>query len=159
MKLFKNQNGYSDVITVAFIAGIIGAIFITGTFIWQEVDKVKLINSFYDRLFNVSVVNQENSEKTKNKAEVEELVLKELPEEFRFQDKTAEIDLDKDYIIVNSILSNDKKKLAYAEMYKYTKHPSCEDKCPLKYRIKVKDLDTGGVKILYENNIKKENDL
>ena len=39
MKLFKNQKGFNDVITLAIIGGIIGALFITGTYIWQEMKQ------------------------------------------------------------------------------------------------------------------------
>lgn len=80
------------------------------------------------------------------------VVLKELPEEYRFNDKTEEITLDQDYMLVNSLLSNDGKKLAYAEMFRHVYHKQlCEDKCPLRYNIKVKDLETGSVETLYEN--------
>jgi hypothetical protein len=36
MNLFKNQKGFSEVITVVILTGFIGAIFITGVFVWQE---------------------------------------------------------------------------------------------------------------------------
>jgi len=39
MKLFKNQAGTSDVVLVSIILGIIGALFITGVFVWQKIDN------------------------------------------------------------------------------------------------------------------------
>ncbi len=42
MKLFKNQAGITDVITVVIITSILGAIFIAGVFVWKEVDKASL---------------------------------------------------------------------------------------------------------------------
>ncbi len=36
-KLFKNQKGSSDIISIIIIVVFIGAVFITGTYIWQEV--------------------------------------------------------------------------------------------------------------------------
>lgn len=43
MKLFKNQKGTSDVVIISIILGIIGAIFITGVFVWQEINKSKKV--------------------------------------------------------------------------------------------------------------------
>lgn len=44
MKLSKNQQGYTEIITVSIILGIIGALFITSVFIWQEINGTKEIN-------------------------------------------------------------------------------------------------------------------
>ena len=46
MNLFKNQKGFNDTITVAIIGGIVGAIFIGGVFVWQEVESFNQIKSF-----------------------------------------------------------------------------------------------------------------
>lgn len=39
MKLFKNQRGTSDIVVVSIILGMIGALFITGVFVWQQIEK------------------------------------------------------------------------------------------------------------------------
>ncbi|PLX24504.1 hypothetical protein C0580_04990 [Candidatus Parcubacteria bacterium] len=45
MKLFKNQFGFNDTILVVIVGGIIGALFITGVFIWKEVEIYNSIGS------------------------------------------------------------------------------------------------------------------
>lgn len=41
MKLLKNQKGFNDTIVVIILAGILGSLFITGVFIWQEIKRYK----------------------------------------------------------------------------------------------------------------------
>ncbi|PLX24601.1 hypothetical protein C0580_04870 [Candidatus Parcubacteria bacterium] len=41
MKLFKNQKGFNDTIIMTIVGGIIGALFITGVFVWQEINGQK----------------------------------------------------------------------------------------------------------------------
>ncbi len=43
MKL--NQKGYTEIVTVSLIIGIIGSIFIAGVFIWQEISKTELFKN------------------------------------------------------------------------------------------------------------------
>ncbi len=149
MKVFKNQKGFSDVIVAIFITAIIGSIFIVGVFVWQEIDKQNTINNLYSLIKD----NEGITEGTKT----EEITLKELPDEFRFDDKKEEVVLEDGYIFINSVLSNDGKKLAYAELNKYTRHPSCEEECSLHYKIKIKDLETGLVETVFDN--KPDDDL
>ncbi|MBT4516561.1 MAG: hypothetical protein HOC78_01565 [Candidatus Komeilibacteria bacterium] len=61
MNLFKNQKGFSDVITVAILAGVIGAIFIGGVFVWKEVDKTNSINNLYSKLSRIVKVEKEEN--------------------------------------------------------------------------------------------------
>jgi len=63
MKLFKNQNGFNDAIIIAIIGGIIGVIFITGVFVWKEVEMSQTINKV------AQFVNKSVSVKINNKAE------------------------------------------------------------------------------------------
>lgn len=52
MKLFKNQKGFNDVITMTIIGGIVGALFIGGVFVWQEYNYQKngarLVSTFLE---------------------------------------------------------------------------------------------------------------
>ncbi len=41
MKFFKNQQGFNDLLTMTIIASILGALFITGIFVWKEVEVSK----------------------------------------------------------------------------------------------------------------------
>jgi len=43
MRLIKNQRGYTEIVSLSIILGIIGSIFITGVFIWQEINSAKKI--------------------------------------------------------------------------------------------------------------------
>ncbi|MBT6691046.1 hypothetical protein HOB10_01780 [Candidatus Parcubacteria bacterium] len=58
MKLFKNQifrlrsrqEGFNDVVVMTIIGGIVGALFITGVFVWKEIDKQNTLNDLYSNL-------------------------------------------------------------------------------------------------------------
>jgi len=50
MKLFKNQAGFNDVVTMTIIGGILGSLFITGVFVWQEINKQKEINNLITQI-------------------------------------------------------------------------------------------------------------
>ena len=64
MKLFKNQiknqKGFSDVITITILAGVIGSVFIGGVFVWIEIDKFNAVNSLYSKLSKVINVEKED---------------------------------------------------------------------------------------------------
>lgn len=62
MKLFKNQKGFSDVITMTILSGVIGAIFIGGVFVWKEIDKSNSINNLYSKLSRIVKVEKEVDE-------------------------------------------------------------------------------------------------
>lgn len=60
MKLFKNQAGFNDTILVAIVGGIVGALFITGVFVWQEIKGEKYMNDLVVKVaHNVSVINSQ----------------------------------------------------------------------------------------------------
>ncbi|MBU1202752.1 hypothetical protein KKH39_01785 [Patescibacteria group bacterium] len=70
MKL--NQKGFNDVIMVTIIGGIIGSLFITGVFVWKEIDKQNTLNNLYNQLSRVVKVNNEKDKEvaTKDKQEI-----------------------------------------------------------------------------------------
>ena len=41
MKFLKNQKGFNDLVTMTIIASILGALFITGIFVWKEIEVSK----------------------------------------------------------------------------------------------------------------------
>ena len=45
MKLFKNQKGFSELVAIVFIVGIIGSLFILGIFVWKEVEIFNTTNN------------------------------------------------------------------------------------------------------------------
>jgi Ca-activated chloride channel homolog len=56
MKLFKNQAGFNDVITIAIIGGILGSLCILGIFVWKEIETsntTKPVNKFISKLFDI----------------------------------------------------------------------------------------------------------
>ncbi|MBU1202761.1 hypothetical protein KKH39_01830 [Patescibacteria group bacterium] len=77
MKLFKNQKGFNDVVTITILGGIIGALFILGVFVWKEIDKQNTLNDLYNKLSGVVKVEEE-------KVEVEEEWLTYTSEELGF---------------------------------------------------------------------------
>lgn len=46
-----NQKGYTEIVTVSLILGIIGAIFIAGVFVWQEINTTKKINKLISTFY------------------------------------------------------------------------------------------------------------
>jgi hypothetical protein len=70
MKFLKNQKGFNDLVTMTIIASILGALFITGIFVWKEIEVSKQ---------NIFVIQQDQ----------------EIDKEVR-QDDEGEID-DEDY--------------------------------------------------------------
>jgi len=48
MKLFKDKKGYDDLVIAAIIGGIVGAIVITGFFVWQEIGLFNATNKITD---------------------------------------------------------------------------------------------------------------
>lgn len=42
-----NQKGYTEIVTVSIILGIIGALFITGVFVWQKIDSSENFKFIY----------------------------------------------------------------------------------------------------------------
>lgn len=63
MKLFKNQAGFNDTVLVAIVGGIVGALFITGVFVWQEIKGEKYMNDLILKIaHNVSVINSQLDE-------------------------------------------------------------------------------------------------
>lgn len=75
MKLFKNQAGFNDVVTITIIGGIIGAIFIVGVFVWQEyryyqreaglIQIISLIKS-YNQIDTIDDIIEEDGNTTKS---------------------------------------------------------------------------------------------
>jgi len=53
MKLFKNKKGFSDVITVTLIGGIIGSLFILGVFVWKEVEKYNYLHTINNKIIQI----------------------------------------------------------------------------------------------------------
>lgn len=75
MKLFKNQifrlcsrqEGFNDTITMTIIGGIVGALFITGVFVWKEINKQNTLNNLYNQLSRVVRVEKEENNKNESK--------------------------------------------------------------------------------------------
>jgi hypothetical protein len=69
MKLFKNQAGFNDTVVVAIVGGIIGALFITGVFVWQEVNSQRelkgVLNSFRVNFTDEEIACQETCSKVR----------------------------------------------------------------------------------------------
>ena len=100
MKLFKNQAGFNDVITMTIIGGILGALFITGVFVWQESNKTKEFNRIVKIFKNYTI------EKEEDKQELEKI---EIIEDITFEE-SLESD---DYIVNITIVSSDSQPEFY----------------------------------------------
>ncbi|MFA6466996.1 MAG: hypothetical protein WCV71_03995 [Patescibacteria group bacterium] len=126
MKLFKNQKGFNDTIVVAILGGIIGAIFITGVFVWQEIDKQKELNSLIKQIVHVSNSN-ETSIVQGNDGTLEEESLK--PEEVFGEMMIAakNVDVDKYFSYVYSSASFLKAAKEMAALYPDIKELSLEN--------------------------------
>lgn len=63
--MFKNKKGFSDVIAMTIIGGILGSLFILGVFVWKEIEIVNTLNQV-KQVFN-KVVDVEKEEIIDNK--------------------------------------------------------------------------------------------
>lgn len=61
MKL--NQKGFNDVVVMTIIAGIIGALFITGVFVWQEIERGNALYVIKGKISKIIEVREEPKER------------------------------------------------------------------------------------------------
>ncbi|MFA6307743.1 MAG: hypothetical protein WCS88_01075 [Patescibacteria group bacterium] len=52
--MIKNNQGFSDAISMTIVCGILGALFITGVFVWKETELFRA-NQFINKIFNIEL--------------------------------------------------------------------------------------------------------
>lgn len=68
MKLFKNQAGFSDVIIVSLLGGILGSLFILGVFVWKEIELFNTTNKLNQFINKIIDVKKDDKVDKKNNA-------------------------------------------------------------------------------------------
>ncbi|MCD4760606.1 DKNYY domain-containing protein [bacterium] len=85
MKLFKNQAGFNDVIVMTIIGGIVGAIFITGVFVWQEIEQANYLDNFLSSKLIYTNINLEEDNQSNIDGDIDSSDWDE------FEDKTLDV--------------------------------------------------------------------